>query len=771
MGFPDTTSKKWFLIFVLSTVVSVGLFLYLTVTQIKDVPPIPQEVKGTKTLYTYDDIVQGKAYFQKYVLMDHGTLLGNGAYMGPDYTAWILHEKIVNLQNIYAKEKFGKPYAELSTEEKGQIDYLVTQDVRQKSILKPDVTTVTPQHEQAFLQAKEKLVKFLVEGSPAYAFVGQIIKPQEAEKIAAFVDWSTLVAVTPRPGAGPKEGNVEITSLGSKELLSKSLNEHPTYTNNWPPEPAIGLDATYSSLFWSLIAFMACWTLTIVVMWAFYDYFMKFEEEKTPSVSITKLTPMQEKVLKYVPIVALFFVLQTVMGGYLAHLYADPEHSWIVPQSLFPFNVAREFHLNLAVVWIAIGWLAGGLFVAPLATKGKDFKFPVAVDILWIALLVVGGGGLIGMWLGALGKLPDELWFWLGSEGREFLELGRLWDIGLVVGLVLWFAIVFFTIRQAEKVTPPLQMMVWSAFAIATLYIAGMAPLHKVMPNFTIDDYFRWWVVHLWVENTFELFAAGTLAFITVSLGLVSARFATIMMFFEAFLIVAAGTIGTGHHYFWMGENEFWLAWGGVLSSLEPLPLVILMIEATKEYLHIKGLGQAFPFRMTFLWLAGSAFLNWLGAGFFGMLINLPIVNYYEHGTYFGMAHGHVALLGAFGYISIAFLYFIARSNALAKNLHWDEKISTLAFWVLTVGIILFSVPVLVIGEKQMEWAYNYGYWAARTREVLEGLDFWMWVRIIPDALVLGGAVLIFVDLIYKLYLSKKAAPVAEPSPAQQQQQ
>jgi len=752
----DKTTKKWFLIFVLSVVISVGIFTLLTVIQIKNVPPIPKEVRGTKTLYTYDDIVQGKAYFQKYVLMDHGTLLGNGAYMGPDYTAWILHEKIINLQNIYAQEKFGKNYSELSDEEKQTVDYLVMIDVRQKSTLKDGITKITPEHEQAWLKTKEKLVEFLVKGNPNYAFVGSIIKPEEAEKIAAFIDWSTLVAVTPRPEGKLKSEVSTIKSLGSSSSIIENLNMHPTYTNNWPPEPAIGLDTNYSSLFWSLVAFMACWTLTILVMWVFYDYFLKFDDDKAPSLQITYLTPMQKKVLKFVPIVPLFFVLQTLFGGYLAHLFAEPTHNWIVPQSLLPFNVAREFHLNLAVLWIAIGWLAGGLFVAPLATKGKDFKYPIAVDILWVALLIVGGGGLIGLWLGALGKLPDSLWFWLGSEGREYIELGRIWDIGLVIGLVLWFSIVFFTIRKAEKITPPLQLMIWSAFAIAVLYMAGMAPLHKIMPNFTIDDYFRWWVVHLWVENTFELFAAGTLAFITVSLGLVSARFATIMMFFEAFLIVAAGTIGTGHHYFWMGENEYWLAWGGVLSSLEPLPLVILMIEATKEYLHIKKLGQNFPFRMTFLWLAGSAFLNWLGAGFYGMLINLPIVNYYEHGTYFGMAHGHVALLGAFGYISIAFLYFIARANAIAKGLHWDEKVSNFAFWLTTGGIFIFAIPVLVIGEKQMEWAFNYGYWAARTREVLEGLDFWLWVRLLPDMMIVAGAVLILIDLIYKLYLSKR---------------
>jgi len=758
-NYSDQSAKRWFLVFVISLVVAVGLFTYLTIIQIKDVPPIPKEVKGTQVVYTYDDVVQGKAYFQKYVIMDHGTLLGNGGYIGPDYTAWMLHEKITALRDIYANEKYGKEYKQLSEEEKAKIDYLVTKDVRILSTLKEPITTITPQHEKAYQKAKEKIKKYLVEGNPQYAWIGGLVKPEEAEKIVAFIDWSALAAVTVRPSS-KKEENIKITSFGDVKQISQNLNQNPTYTNNWPQEPAIGMDFTYSTLFWSLVAFMACWTLTIVVMWAFYDYFLKFDDHKQleEPIKITSLTPMQEKVLKFVPIVPLFFVLQTLLGGYMAHLFADPSHSWIIPQSLLPFNVAREFHLNLAVLWIAIGWLAGGLFIAPLASKGKDFKFPIAVDILWIALLIVGGGGLIGLWLGALGKLPDELWYWLGSEGREYIELGRIWDIGLVIGLVLWFAIVFFTVKKAEKVTPPLQMMIWAAFAIAVLYIAGMLPLHKIIPNFTIDDYFRWWVVHLWVENTFELFAAGTLAFLTVSLGLVSARFATIMMFFEAFLIVAAGTIGTGHHYFWIGENEFWIAWGGVLSSLEPLPLVILMIEASKEYLQIKKRGENFPFRMAFLWLVGSAFLNWLGAGFFGMLINLPVINYYEHGTYFGMAHGHVALLGAFGYISIAFLYFIARANALAKNLHWDEKISNIGFWLTTSGIILFSIPVLVIGEKQMEWAFNYGYWVARTREVLEGMGVWMWLRIIPDALIVAGAVVILVDLIYKLYLSKKVA-------------
>jgi len=407
----ESSQKKWFTIFIISLITAVLLFTGFTVNQIKNVPPIPQEVKGSSTLYTKDDIIQGKAYFQKYVLMDQGTILGNGAYMSPDYTAMFLDKKIRNLQNIYATEKFGKDYSSLSDTEKASVDALVKKDMREVSILKEGTTTITPEHEKAFNQAKEELKEFLVKGNPNYAQVGGIIKPEEAEKIVAFVDWTALTAASPRPGT-----NV-------------------TYTNNWPPEPRIGLTATYSSMFWSLVSFMAIWTLTIVILWAFYDYFMKFNADKpAPSLHITSITPMQEKVLKFVPLVPLFFFLQTVMGGYLAHLYADPAHSWIIPQSLLPFNAAREFHLNLAVLWIAIGWLAGGLFIAPIVTKGKDFKFPIAVDILWVALVIVGVGGLIGLWLGALGKLPDDLWFWIGSEGREYLELGRLWDIGIVIG-------------------------------------------------------------------------------------------------------------------------------------------------------------------------------------------------------------------------------------------------------------------------------------------------------------------------------------------------
>ncbi|MDP7400153.1 MAG: cbb3-type cytochrome c oxidase subunit I, partial [Lentisphaeria bacterium] len=342
--------------------------------------------------------------------------------------------------------------------------------------------------------------------------------------------------------------------------------------------------------------------------------------------------------------------------------------------------------------------------------------------------------------------------------GRELLNLARVWDIGLVIGLVLWFLMVFSVIRKAKENSVLVGTIIWSAFGIATLYLAGMMPVHKIMPNFTVDDYYRWWVVHLWVELTFELFAAGVLAFVAVALGLVPRKTAERVMLFELTLIMASGTLGVGHHYWWQGLDEYWIAIGGLFSALEPLPLVLLMVEAIRERRHIAQRGAPFAFDVPFMWLAGSAFLNFFGAGFLGMVINTPTISYYSHGTYLIMPHAHVALLGAFGYIAIAFIYLTARANAVANDLEWNEKLSKIGFWLLTAGVLLFSVPTIIIGFHQTEVAAELGYHAARSRETIEAMKGWMWFRILPDAMMILGALAIFYDTLQKTFFAKKRA-------------
>lgn len=716
-------------------IIMVSMLIYYTANLQKEVPPIPKQVKSEsgEVLYTYDDVIAGKGYFQQFDLMDWGTLLGMGAYMGPDFSTDFLHYRAEFLYDYYAGELYGKPNKMLSEVERGAVRERVKADFRRQTALLEETTIYTDASSAAYKKNVEYLTRLLVEGDMKRAFTGGVIRHEEAVKIAAFVDWTQLVASSLRPGT------------------------QRTWSNNWPPEPLIDQDLTFLSHKISLWEFLLLWTFTIVVIFLAYEYLFKKEpgEKLEQPLVISSLFRSQKKLLKYIPVVAGLFVVQLFIGGYLAHLYTVPDQDFLVSQSILPFNVLRSMHTQIAILWVAVGWLVGGLLIAPWVAN-RDHKYPWLVDILWIALLVVAVGSIIGLYMGATGQMRD-VWFWLGNEGRELVNLGRLWDIGLVLGLVFWFLLILSLIRKAATNNPIVSTIIWSAFAIATLYIAGMMPLHKIMPNYTVDDYYRWWVIHLWVELTFELFAAGVIAFFTVSLGLITHKTAVRVMFFELFLISLSGTLGVGHHYFWQGLDEYWIAIGGIFSALEPLPLALMIVEAMKNKREKIHSGEQFNFSVPFMWIAGSAVMNWIGAGFFGMVINTPTISYYSHGTYLIMPHGHVALLGAFGYISLAFIYMASRANALANNLVWSDKLSRAGFWVLTIGALLFTIPTYIIGIHQTETAMEAGYFFTRTREAVEPLKGWMWARTVPDLMMILGGLIIFYDLFRKTFLAKKA--------------
>jgi len=355
--------------------------IYFTANLQKEVPPIAKEVKSVsgEVLYTYDDVAAGKGFFQQFDLMDWGSMLGMGAYMGPDFTTEFFHHRAVYLYDFYGKEMYGKAGKDLTNIEKGAVKERVKQDFHDQTKLLEEGVTYTDASAEAYKRNVAHLTKMLVEGDPERAFPGGIIRVEEAEKIAAFVDWSQMVASSIRPG-------------------TEGTTHERTWSNNWPTEPLVDQDTSYNNHIVSLWEFLLLWVLTIVVIFLSYSYLLKGDkkEDLSPAIKITKLFPSQKKLLKYIPIVSLLFVVQLFLGAYLAHLYANPTEDFIFSQDLLPFNVIRSIHTQLAILWVAVGWLVGGLLIAPWVAN-KDHKLPWLIDVLWVALVVVAVGSMLGL--------------------------------------------------------------------------------------------------------------------------------------------------------------------------------------------------------------------------------------------------------------------------------------------------------------------------------------------------------------------------------------
>ncbi len=652
---PVSNVLKWILLAV--AVVTFGLMAWATFLTYERAPPQPERFTDANggPLMTADDILAGKAGFQKADLMDYGSLYGMGSYYGQDYTAWTLIRLAGLVEGRVAQAQFGKPFEQLAPDQQAAVRNTMREQLQRIDLTLPRVK-VPDALADAIVTLRGDIAKELAATdldtgwTPAYS-----LGPEDAAHTADFLIYSALTTVARRP------------------------NVSWSWTENWPYEPEVGNTPTTNTFVWTWASF--CFTFLAFGLVLFIYEFWLNKPDNAPMDSVLArfgpLTDSQRRVGKYFLVVAVVLLLQIAAGTIMAHAYYDRRSFYgIALHAVLPFNFLRDVHIQSPIVWIGVSWIGAGLFLAPAIAGGREARGQgLLVDLLFWATLVIVAGALIGDWLGIMGYI-DRGWFWFGNQGLSYIQLGRFWQIGFFIGLVLWSVLVFRALwptgamlwqatRQFWTGRIRLEHLIWAAtINIAVLYVFGMIPLTGIEKSFTLTDFWRWWVVHLWVEQSFEFFAASMSAYLLMAVGLVSRKLAERAVYFELILIFLGGVIGTGHHLYWAGGPSMWVPMGSMFSFVEVLPLVLLIIEAIGQYQLIRA-NQTFNYRLAYTYIIGAAFWNFVGAGVFGGgTLNAPLINYYEHGTFLTLNHAHTALFGAFGLLAIGLVYFCLRYAA-----------------------------------------------------------------------------------------------------------
>lgn len=725
----SSLSPWWRTGVLIAMIVGFSVLIGMTVSAYQVAPPIPDKVVDVNgaTIFTGDDIRAGQAVFLKYGLMENGTIWGHGAYLGPDFSAEYLHTLGVDASAAIAGQSYGKTPEALAPAERSAVEAQVASLLKENRYDPAAHTLTFTEVEAASFQSQiAKWTNYFAKPDNNAGLQAALISDAtELRQLTAFFAWTSWASVANRP------------------------DKPYSYTNNFPYDPLVGNTATTDALVWSalsIVALLGGIALVLFVFGRFNFLGWKAGEEghvHPKPIETGVATASQRGIIKYFVIVALLVLTQGLLGSLVAHYRADPASFYGLDLSpLLPSNIVRTWHLQVGLFWIATAFVGGALFLAP-AISGKEPKGQsTGVDVLFAALIVVVGGSLLGEWFGVNNKLGDW-WFWIGHQGWEFLDLGRLWQILLAVGLLLWLFLLIRAVSSA-RANPERDEMaslfMIAAFGIPIFYVPAL--FYTSTTNYTIVDTWRFWIIHLWVEGFFELFATVMVAIIYFLLGIVSRKTAARVIYLDAILFLGSGIIGTGHHWYWTGQSNITLALGAVFSALEVVPLTLLTLDAwdfiklTRGKCDVCGKQVAMPHKWAFYFLIAVGFWNFVGAGVFGFLINMPIVSYYEVGTMLTPNHGHAALMGVFGMLGLALLTFALRQVLDDKGWAKIEKYIRVGFWGLNVGLLLMVLITLFPGGiLQMVDALNNGYWHARSPAFLGGslIRFIEWIRIVPD--------------------------------------
>jgi nitric oxide reductase subunit B len=723
--------KRYWFGFVAVLLLSFAVLGWVGVQIYQQAPPIADRVvttEGTVVVPT-GEISRGQNVWQSLGGMEIGSIWGHGSYVAPDWTADWLHRESIYILDEWAMAEHGARYDKLPAEKQSPLQARLTKLIRTNTHdPATGELTVDPVRARAFEANLAHYSDVFAKGREDYAIPkGTLTKPEDLRALAAFFFWSSWAASTNRPDADV------------------------SYTSNWPHEPLVENRPTGDTVVWTGVSII----LLLAGIGGMAAWYAKRDKDH-PTGDVPKddpligstATPSQRATLKYFFVVSALLLVQIVLGIVAAHYGVEGDGFYGIPLSeTLPYVISRTWHTQLGIFWIATAWLAAGLYIGP-AVGGREPKGQrLGVNILFGALILVVVGSMIGQYMSVKQMLgTGDAWFYFGHSGYEYIDLGRAFQIALLGGLFLWLFLVARSImpalRRNDEQRPVLTLFLISTIAIAGFYGAALGYGHNT--NLAVAEYWRWWVVHLWVEGFFEVFATVVIAFLFARLKLLSMKTAGQSVVLSATIFLAGGIIGTLHHLYFSGTPTVVLALGSVFSALEVVPLVFVGYEAWENIRMSRQKAWVRNYRWPIYFFVAVAFWNLVGAGLFGFMINPPVALYYMQGLNTTPVHGHAALFGVYGMLGIGLMLFCLR--AMKPGLEWREGMIKWAFWLINGGLMaMVVISLLPIGLMQTWASVEVGYWYARSAEFLqtETMETLRWLRAIGDTVFAVGIVML----------------------------
>ncbi|WP_395793627.1 nitric-oxide reductase large subunit [Aquimonas sp.] len=736
--------------------VSFSVLLWVGSEIHRQMPPVPEQVRSDsgEVLYTRADIETGRQVWQSIGGHQLGSIWGHGAYVAPDWTADWLHREAVAWLDIDAQALHQRAYAELPADQQAAAVARLQPQIRRNTFNAEDMSVVVPAARAAAIRRVAAHYASLFGSDPelvdlrrAYAMKnGTVAEAEHRQALTAFIWWTAWSAVTERPG--------------------KPIS----YTNNWPYEPLVGNTPAPELMLWTVFS-----VLFLIAGIALLGWFHAVQKEhpmpalpKIDPLSLITVTPSMRATAKYFWLVIALFLTQILLGALTAHYQVEGHDFYgIALAEYLPYSLTRSWHTQLAVLWIATAWLGMGLYIGP-AISGHEPKFQrLGVNVLWVCLIIIVVGAFVGQWFAVMQKLGLAHNFWFGHQGWEYVDIGRFWQWFLFLGLGIWLILVGRTlvpaIRRGGEHKSITTLLFLSTVAIGVFYGAGL--MYGEHTHLSMVEYWRWWVVHLWVEGFFEVFATAVIAFLFTKLGLIRASTATAAVLFATIVFMAGGVLGTLHHLYFTGTPTAVLALGASFSALEVVPLAFLGFEGYQTY----KLSSATPWMRRYHWpilfFVAVAFWNVVGAGLFGFLINPPLPLYYMQGLNLTPLHGHTALFGVYGMLGIGLMLFCLRG--IKPLVEWNEGALKTSFWTLNIGLVAMAVfTLLPMGIIQLNAALEHGYWYARSADLMQQpiIQMLVWMRVPGDTVFSVGALALawFVARLWILPKPQFEAPAGE---------